>query len=69
VDENDPKHLLEQAERYRQLAKAVSDRHTRLALLEVAFEYEQRAERLQERRRAQSSEHHSGGDDTDAQNS
>jgi hypothetical protein len=63
VDENDPKHLLEQAERYRQLGNAVRDRHTRLALLEVAFEYEQRAERLREMLRAQSSEQHSGDDD------
>jgi hypothetical protein len=61
VDESDPNRLLEQARRYRQLGNTVHDRHTRLALLEVAFEFEQRAERLLERSRAQSSEQHGGG--------
>jgi hypothetical protein len=62
VDENDPSHLFEQARRYRELGEAVRDRHTRLALLEVAFEFEQRAERLLEALRSQSSEQHSGSD-------
>ena len=35
--------LLEQARNYRRLGNAMYDRHTRLALLELAFEYEERA--------------------------
>jgi hypothetical protein len=64
VDEDDPSHLLEQARRYRQLGETVRDRHTRLALLEVAFEFEVRAERRLEQLRAQSSELHAGDEAT-----
>ena len=46
VDESDIEQLLEQARRYRALGNAVHDRQTRLALLELAFEFEERAKRL-----------------------
>ena len=43
MDEGDIEALLEQARNYRRLGNAMYDRHTRLALLELAFEYEERA--------------------------
>lgn len=49
-DEEDVSYLLEQARKYRDLGNAVRDRGTRLALLELAFEYEERARKLLERR-------------------
>lgn len=48
MDEDDIPYLLEQARRYRELGNAVHDRATRLALLELAFEFEERARRLAE---------------------
>lgn len=50
MDDDDIPHLLEQARKYRELGNAVRDRTTRLALLELAFEYEERAKRLMEDR-------------------
>ena len=46
MDEDDIRYLLDQARRYRELGNAMRDRATRLALLELAFEYEERARRL-----------------------
>jgi hypothetical protein len=46
VDENNPESLLEQARRYRDLGNAMHDRQTRLALLELAFEFEERSRLL-----------------------
>jgi len=43
MEEGDIEALLEQARNYRRLGNAMYDRHTRLALLELAFEYEERA--------------------------
>jgi len=40
--------LLEQARNYRRLGNAMQDRTTRLALLELAFEFEERARRFVE---------------------
>ena len=45
-DEDDIDFLLDQARRYRALGEATRDRPTRLALLELASEYEERASRL-----------------------
>jgi hypothetical protein len=45
-DEDDIDFLLDQARRYRALGEATRDRTTRLALLELAFEYEERARKL-----------------------
>lgn len=47
-EDEDVTYLLEQARGYRELGNAVRDRGTRLALLELAFEYEERARRLLE---------------------
>ena len=47
-EDEDVTYLQAQARRYRELGNAVRDRATRLALLELAFEYEERARRLLE---------------------
>ena len=45
-EEADVTYLLVQARKYRELGNAVRDRATRLALLELAFDYEERARQL-----------------------
>jgi hypothetical protein len=45
-DEDDVNYLLDQARRYRTLGEAIRDRSTRLALLEIAVEYEELARKL-----------------------